>query len=214
MLDAETEELLKPLSLRSRGTTKPKKSIPISSGASGAKLKVEKAAPAKQTVTKRPTSRSTSRPAPRSASGLGTAGSAASGEGSSTNTAVGSTALFSRRPTSSSSGTRPGAASKAAGHSRSISTSAIKKPLSFPSRSNAMPPPPPRPESRTLSAANHKTTRGHIHGKEVYAEVKRMLTAGPKETALEACERVLQEHEDDFSPVMLSSLGANWGGDY
>ncbi|CUS14554.1 unnamed protein product [Tuber aestivum] len=203
MLDAETEELLKPLSLRSSGAAGRKKIAYLSSGPSSTKQEVGKTAPAKPTVTKRPTS--------RSASALGRSSSTASGQGSSTNRAVKSMALFSKRPASSSSNVGPKAASRTASHSRSISASTIKKPLSFPTRPKAMP--PPRPESRTLSAANYGPAIGHTRGKEGSREVKRRVqTTGPKETALEACERVLHEHEEDFSPVILPPLGTD-GGD-
>lgn len=74
-------------------------------------------------------------------------------------------------------------------------------------------PPPPRPESRALSNVNYTTAIGHANGNEVNREVKRMLTTGLKESAIEACERVLQEDEHDFSPLILPSLGAGGGGD-
>jgi len=73
-------------------------------------------------------------------------------------------------------------------------------------------PPPPRPESRTLSAANYKTHIRHTNGNGADREAKRMLTTGLKESAIEACERVLQEDENDFS-LILPSLGASGGAD-
>ncbi|RPA93992.1 hypothetical protein L873DRAFT_1815133 [Choiromyces venosus 120613-1] len=213
MLDAETEELLKPLPLRIKDTSRPKKTaISVRPDASKAKHPVEKTATAKPTVTKRPTSRSTSRSASRPASALSTSSSVASGKTASTNTDTKSTALFSQRPASSLSNTRPKAPSRTASHSRSVSTSVINKPLSF-SRSSKAIPPPPRPEGRTLRATNSKSTIGYTNGKEVGRKMKRVLTAGPKETAIEACERVLQEDEDDFSPIILPSLVADEGGD-
>jgi len=72
--------------------------------------------------------------------------------------------------------------------------------------------PPSRPESRTLSAANYRTDTGHTNGNGADREAKRILTTGLKESAIEACERVLQEDENDFSPVILPSTGVCGGG--
>ncbi|KAG0637945.1 hypothetical protein HOY80DRAFT_970098 [Tuber brumale] len=208
MLDAETEELLKPLSLRCKGATRPKRIISVSSDASDAKLQVEKTIITKPTTAKR----STSRPTSRLASVLGTSSSVAPGNGLSTNTAAKNAALSSELPASSTSNTRPKTASRTVSHSRSVSTSVTRKPLSS-SRSSKGMPPPLHPQTRTLNSTNYRTAIGQSNGKKV-REAEGTPMTGLKETALEACQRVLQENEEDFSPITLPSSGADGSGDY
>jgi hypothetical protein len=210
MLDAETEELLKPLSLKCRDATRPKRIITVSSDASDAMARVEETVVIKPTTTKMPISRST--PASRLAPVLSTSYSATPGSGLSTNIAAKYTALSSKPSTSSSSNARPKTASRTVSHSRSVSTSAIKKPLCFPHGSKAMPP-PPCPQTRTPNSANYRAAIGQTNGKRV-REVEGTPTTGLKETALEACQRVLQEDEDDFSSITLPSVGVDGSGDY
>lgn len=193
LLDAETEMLLaecKPK--KAAATTKP------STAPAGTRLKHKRST----TLTEKPTlarKRTVERPA-----------SAASNNSinsrPSTAASIRAATALSQRPSSSASTNRPVTSASQRSHTRSSSTSVLKKPVFTRGE-------PTRPASRTnsrpnsrMAAANSKTTIGYTTGKEVAKSIKKVLEVPKVETALELCERILKEDEERQNEVPVLML--------
>lgn len=191
LLDAETEMLL--------GKYKPEK-VPVVRGAAAASAVTESAIGVKSKP-KRST-KLTEKPALTRKRTVERPMSAASNNSidsrPSTAASIRAATALSQRPSSSTSLNRPGTStSQRPAHSRSSSTSVIKKPISSRgtepvrsvSRTNS------RPNSR-MAAANSKTTIGYSTGKEVARTIRDVLEVPKMETAMEVCERILREDDE------------------
>lgn len=205
MLDAETEELLNPRAVQQKDS-RSKKSDSTSATHGG--KRAAGGISTRQSGDKRPASSSTSRPA----SVLSTTSSVSSRTGPPTSASVKAATLLSQRPASSASNSRSQVPAKVTRHARSISTSIINKPLGS-SRSSKPPQFSSRPENRVRSLVNSRSTIGYANGKGVGREVRKILSTAPKETAIEACERILREDEENFGPIILPPVTIDAGAE-
>lgn len=196
LLDAETELLL--------AMYKPKKVTIMKKAATAAENVGVKSKPKRSTALTEKSASTRKRTTERS---MSAASNNSIDSRPSTAASIRAATALSQRPASSASLNRPSASTTQRPHSRSSSTTIIRKPTS--SRGTE----PSRPASRTssrpnsrMAAANSKTTIGYATGKEVARSIKKVLEVPNMETALEVCERILREDDERQSVVPVMRL--------